>query len=65
MVSNFLLFHTGRLVYSWFPQFKQAIIDDKYLVGHQLHNYGEANTGPIRRQQEPQQLHLIPEEVIE
>jgi len=37
-LGAFLGHHLLRFVVYWYPQFKQAIIDDKYLIGHRLHN---------------------------
>jgi len=31
-------------IYNWYPRFRQAIIDDKYLIGHKLNNYSESRS---------------------
>jgi len=39
MISGYLSHEGAKMLFSWFPKFKQAIIDDKYLVGQKLHNF--------------------------
>jgi len=34
----YVTYHFFKMILSWYPAFKQAIFDDKYLLGHQLHN---------------------------
>jgi hypothetical protein len=35
---GYLLYYSLQFLSSWLPKFKQAILDEKYLIGHQLHN---------------------------
>eukprot|EP01118_Nematostelium_gracile_P000430 TRINITY_DN10480_c0_g1_i1.p1 TRINITY_DN10480_c0_g1~~TRINITY_DN10480_c0_g1_i1.p1 ORF type:complete len:850 (+),score=138.72 TRINITY_DN10480_c0_g1_i1:111-2660(+) len=35
----FFVHFMSNLLLKWLPRFKQAIIDDKYLIGHRLHNF--------------------------
>jgi len=42
MIIVCFAYEVVKMALSWFPKFKQAIIDDKYLIGHRLHNFGDA-----------------------
>jgi len=41
IISGYIIYEGGTMIFSWFPKFRQAIIDDKYLIGHKLHNFGD------------------------